>query len=149
MTEAKFHNTVAAWLTVVLTPASWFTTIPLGGGGFVRGAKLKRAGAKKGTPDILIVHDGRAYFAELKSPKGRLKPEQAETIVSLMAAGCQVQVWRSLDDAKASLQAWGIPTRLCREQPLGTKGHRTSASGRTSSTSDSSAIDREQQKEAA
>lgn len=112
MTEQRLHNAVAAYLTIVLSPPVWWTTIPLGGGGYVRGAKLKRAGAKKGTPDLIIIHDGKAYFAELKAPKGRLKPEQVQTAIAITNAGSTVRVWRSLDDAKNDLEEWGIPTRL-------------------------------------
>jgi hypothetical protein len=111
MTEAALHKSVAQYLALALGPHTWWTTFPLGGGGFVRGAKLKASGAKKGTPDVLIVHEGRARWIELKAAKGRVSPAQKETAHALINAGSDVFVARSLDDVTHALVVWAIPVK--------------------------------------
>ena len=60
-------------LKKILSASVCFTAFPAGGGGRVRGAKLKRAGLNPGWPDIqFIAHDGKYYGMEVKTPKGRL-----------------------------------------------------------------------------
>ena len=49
-----------------------FTAFPAGGGGRVRGAKLKKAGLQAGWPDIQLVYQGRYFGLEVKTQTGRL-----------------------------------------------------------------------------
>lgn len=113
MSETDLHRAAATYLTVVLPPTVWWSTI--GHGGFkldVRtAARLKSMGLKAGVPDLMLVYDGRAYFAELKAPKGKLSPAQLDTHEKLLRAGAAPHVCRSVDDLRLSLQQWGIPTR--------------------------------------
>lgn len=116
MTERDLHRAVADYLSVALQPPTWWTTI--GHGAFLgearlkRGAQMKRAGLKAGVPDILIVHEGRAYWIELKARKGRLSEAQEATVDALAAAGCAgVCLARNIADVAHALAAWGIPTR--------------------------------------
>ena len=51
----------------------------------VTGARLKRAGLKKGFPDVIII-DGRIAI-ELKTKKGRMTPEQTDWQERLTAIG--------------------------------------------------------------
>ena len=51
----------------------------------------------KGFPDLVLVGRGRVIFAELKSKKGRLSPEQKIWIETLEANGAEVHVWRPAD----------------------------------------------------
>ena len=50
----------------------------------------------KGFPDLVFVHPrtGRHVYAELKSAKGRIRPEQQQWIDALTHGGCEVYVWR-------------------------------------------------------
>lgn len=50
----------------------------------------------KGWPDLVLVRD-RVIFVELKTNKGRTRPEQVEWIGALKAAGQEVYVWRPSD----------------------------------------------------
>jgi VRR-NUC domain-containing protein len=118
--EQILQRQVFEFLTVALSPPAWFTSIPAGGGGRVRGAILKATGYKPGSPDILIVYNGRAYFLELKAPKtGRVSPAQWETHHLLTAAGCPVATCRSLDEVMALFGPkgpwWPIPVRIARQ----------------------------------
>lgn len=49
-----------------------------------------------GFPDLLLVRD-RVVFAELKSVRGRVTPEQRHVHDALRAAGAEVHVWRPVD----------------------------------------------------
>lgn len=74
-------------------------------------ADLKASGFSVGWPDLEIVWQGRVYFLELKSEKGRVSPAQTTCHAGLIAAGAPVAVVRSLEEAVAQLSAWGIPLR--------------------------------------
>lgn len=110
--EQQLHQAVARYLDLALPADSWWTTIPLGGGGRLRGAFLKSMGAKKGTPDILVIYRGRAQFIELKSDKGRLSVAQQDTVRQLNNAGCSpIGVCRSVEQVAIVLEVCGIPLR--------------------------------------
>ena len=111
MTERDLHLAVVDYLSRALAGSAWYTTFPLGGGGKVRGAQLKRAGAKVGTPDILVIDDGRAHWIELKAPKGRVSAEQTSCHAELQRAGAAVGVARSIEDVEALLVRWLVPLR--------------------------------------
>ena len=108
--ELMLHKAVAAYLNAVLPTIAWYTTIPAGGGGLIRGANLKACGYKAGTPDICIVYAGMAYWIELKAKDGRVSDEQKDTITRISFAGSPAEVCRSIDDVRAVLAMWRIPT---------------------------------------
>ena len=51
---------------------------------------------QKGFPDLVIVGT-RTVYAELKSAKGRLSPEQQTWLTRLRNTGAEVYVWRPAD----------------------------------------------------
>jgi hypothetical protein len=114
--EQSLQTAVASYLGWALPEyAAWFSTIPSGGGGLLRGKILKGMGLKAGVPDILIISDGRPYFIELKTARGTLSASQKETIRRLREAGAQVQICRSLEDVRdVIVNVWGIPLRAHR-----------------------------------
>ena len=110
--EQALQRAVAEFLTLALpTPDAWFTTIPAGGGGKVRGAILKGMGYKAGTPDMLVLHEGQAIWLELKSSKGRLTYEQEQCHMDLVGAGCDWALCRTLEDVERALRRFGVPLR--------------------------------------
>ncbi len=51
-----------------------------------------------GFPDCVMVRGNRLIFAELKSEKGKLSPEQERWLEDLGATGrCEVYLWRPSD----------------------------------------------------
>ncbi len=111
MTEAALHRAVADYLAVAIQAPAFWTTFPAGGGGKARGGQLRSRGLKAGVPDVLLIHDGKAHWIELKTDKGRVSPVQAETGALLMAANSPVMVCRSLDQVQSILQHWGFTLR--------------------------------------
>jgi hypothetical protein len=49
-----------------------------------------------GLPDLILIRE-RVVWAELKAPRGRLRPRQVEFIAALEGAGQEVYVWRPAD----------------------------------------------------
>lgn len=115
--EQALQRQVAQFLAVALDGNSWFSSMPLGGGGRLRGAILRGVGVKRGLPDVLVVNDGRTIWLELKSDKGRVSPEQRECHAALASARSSVSVVRSLDDAIEALQRAGVPLRAHLDAP--------------------------------
>lgn len=114
MQEQQLHKAVYELLSAILTPETFATTFPAGGGGAVRGAILKSIGLKAGVPDWLIVHEGHAHFIELKAPNGVLSKEQVLCHADINRACGNVTVARSLNDVVEALTRWRIPTRIAK-----------------------------------
>lgn len=103
--EAVLHKLVVEYLARALPKGAFFSTLPMSGGAnFMRGPTLTSQGAKRGLPDILIVHAGSAYFIELKAKGGTLSTEQRATHADLQTARAPVGVCRSLDDVQRFLR---------------------------------------------
>lgn len=107
--ERVLQRAVIALLEAALTPSSWFTCFPAGGGGPVRGGILKGMGLRAGVPDLLICHRGQVLWIELKTLKRTTSPVQKICHQQLRSAGCPVEVARSVDDVIAALDRHGIP----------------------------------------
>ena len=107
--EAQLQRSVIAQLQWRARPGVWWTHIPLGGlRSKIEGAILRGLGTTRGTPDLLIVADGRAYFLELKAPRGRVSAAQHECHEALRAAGASVAIADNIDEALELLQSWEI-----------------------------------------
>lgn len=61
------------------------------------GAGGRRQTITPGWLDLAILGHSRALFVELKSEKGRVRPEQVVVMQKLRAAGCEVSLWRPSD----------------------------------------------------
>lgn len=64
-----------------------------------RGRKWTTGTSTVGFPDLTLWSERhrRLIFAELKTDRGKLTPEQESVIASLRAAGCECHVWRPSD----------------------------------------------------
>ena len=61
-----------------------------------------------GTPDLLIVADGKAYFLELKGAGGRVTDAQRQCREAFRAAGAMVERCVGIDVAIPQLTASGL-----------------------------------------
>jgi hypothetical protein len=81
-----------------------------------RGAKrqaiLVGMGVHPGFADLMVLCAGQILFLELKSPKGRLSPAQAEFHDAMLAQGFGWELVRSVDDALGALADHGFTTRV-------------------------------------
>lgn len=114
VSEDALHRTVADFLRIALPPSYPWTTIGHGGGGRLRGARLKGLGLHEGWPDIQILQppNGRFLGPELKRPVGG-KPSNDQLIVHALirAAGGAVEFCRSLEEVEIFLRRHGVPLR--------------------------------------
>ena len=67
---------------------------------FDREKGFYRTAPKRGAPDIIAIRNGRFIGIEVKSAKGKLRPEQEAFKVNVEAAGGVYMVVRSLEDLK-------------------------------------------------
>lgn len=114
--ETAFQIKLVRDLALILTPATWFCHIP--NGGFRTKAEagiFKAMGVRSGAPDLLFVHEGRAFFMELKIDGEELSMNQVRCRAELRAAGALVETVRTLDEALNCLDTWSIPTRIARK----------------------------------
>ena len=77
-----------------------------------RQAILVGMGVHAGFTDLMVLHDGRVLFFELKAPKGRLRPDQEAFRDAVLAQGFGWALVRSLDDALGALADHGFATRI-------------------------------------
>lgn len=106
------------------------TAFPSGGGGRIRGGKLKRAGLVAGWPDIQLIYKGVYYGLEVKTPTGKLSSAQQTIHKKLKNMGCSVAVIRSIRDAKEIVLDWN----MVRRYKSSLEGSNTSGSVRLSRT---------------
>lgn len=106
--EFKLQCQIIELFDVILKKNVCFTAFPAGGGGLVRGAKLKRMGLKPGWPDIQLIAEGRYYGVEVKTPKGKLSPSQKGLHIKLAEIGCEVAIVRSLEEAMEVANGWKL-----------------------------------------
>ena len=84
------------------------TTFPSGGGGKIRGARLKRAGLKAGIPDLMLVFKGQYYGLEIKTTSGKLSENQKNMHDIIKKSGGKVAVVRSISDTEKVINEWRI-----------------------------------------
>ena len=80
--------------------------------GATRQAILVGMGVHRGFADLMVLSGGRVLFLELKSPRGRLSPEQVAFRDAVQAQGFGWALVRSLDDALGALADHGFTTRV-------------------------------------
>jgi predicted P-loop ATPase/GTPase len=116
--ELGIHRAIMAYLRVAL-PDALIVHIP--NQMDVSDPRVRRAVAKnvsmgmvKGFPDIMVLADAAIgpVFFEVKAPKGRVSPDQAEIIRRLQALRYRCAVVRSIDDVHARMAEWGIRTAV-------------------------------------
>jgi hypothetical protein len=98
--EAQEQETLVQWLEFkglrfTAIPFSTYTT------SWKQKALNKRMGVRRGLPDLLIVHDGKMVWIELKRVKGGVvAPHQKEWIKAInTVANCQAYVCRGASEA--------------------------------------------------
>jgi len=110
--EAALQHAVMQYLALALPPDAIAHHSPGEGMRSLRAQRdLKRSGHVKGWPDIEIIWRGRAYFIELKAPRGSLSAAQRETHRRLSYAGAEVMLCKSVEQVEAALREVCVPLR--------------------------------------
>jgi hypothetical protein len=110
--EQALQRQVAEYLAWALPDPWYFTAVGHGGGGEMRGRILKGLGVKAGVPDLVILGPARFIgWLEMKSPTGRLSPPQVAFRDMALVFGHRWELTRSLDEVRATLEFWHVPTR--------------------------------------
>jgi hypothetical protein len=58
----------------------------------------------KGTADIVVFHEGKTFWIEMKTAEGKQRPEQKEFQEKAIAAGHGYLLARTLDDVRGLLE---------------------------------------------
>jgi hypothetical protein len=74
----------------------------------IEAAIMKSLGVLPGVSDLVLLHEGKTYFLELKSDNGRLSEHQQAFLASANAAGGYACAAHGLDRAIACLESWGL-----------------------------------------
>jgi hypothetical protein len=114
--EGPVHRTILAYLRSVLIgnpvifhPAS--ENRRRGKDGDTDRQMSAAMGVIPGIPDLVALTFHGALFFEVKAPGGRPSPHQDRVHASLRRLNYRVAVVSSIEDTRAALAAWGIPTR--------------------------------------
>lgn len=116
--EEVIHIQIADWLSRVLYPFTYFTTVEVsnqqgGNAGRNKQGRNKRRGVKTSFPDILIIHKGQCYLMEVKKYGKYATKEQLEEHDKIRAAGGIVNdnSVHNIEEARIFLKQNNIPTR--------------------------------------
>ena len=60
----------------------------------------KARGWSTGVPDLVVIHRTGTFFLELKTPTGRLSPEQKVWRDRLIAEGYDWKCWRTIEECQ-------------------------------------------------
>ena len=122
--EEQIQRAIVRALRIALPHGFIVMAVPNKPRSKVSGAIEKSMGAMAGWPDLQVMGciigedpaDARPFtgFMEVKAPKGRVQPVQREMHDKLADCGFPVAVVRSVEDALATAQAWGLPIKTMR-----------------------------------
>jgi hypothetical protein len=104
VSEHALHRAVAQYLDTVIRPPAFWSTIPAGGGGLIRGANLKRKGLKPGLPDLMIfAPGGKVLGIELKAKGGVQSAEQKAMAQRFADCGLWYVLCKSVEEVDRAL----------------------------------------------
>ena len=86
----------------------WFHPANGGARTAIEGAILKACGVRAGTPDMILIKDGKTFGLELKADNGRVSPAQAQAHQEMRAAGAEVAVATGIDETIKQLEVWQL-----------------------------------------
>mgnify|MGYP006353191267 FL=1 len=111
--EDDLQKQIVTYARAVL-PKGWLIfSVPNGGKRSKATAGiLKATGVLSGVSDLVIIGPWKfALFAEVKTAKGVVMPEQYAFHETVKAMGFYGAIWRSVDDAAKTFKALGVPVK--------------------------------------
>lgn len=76
--------------------------------------RMVAMGLRPGAADLVLIHEGRAFFPELKAKDGYQSDTQEVFERDARLAGAAYRIVRSLDEFREAMRDWGIPHREVR-----------------------------------
>jgi hypothetical protein len=113
MSEEAIHASIVGYLRAVLPREAKAFHVPNGGRrSKAEAGRFKALGVLAGVPDILVmIPPALLLLIEVKGPRGRVSPEQQAFARDALAMGFPFAVVRSIDETRAALRLWQVPTR--------------------------------------
>lgn len=111
MTEHTTQTAIVNYLDTVLPESCRVVAVSNNPRNATTGRREKARGMRKGFPDLILISKNGTAYLEVKTDKGRLRPEQLEWADWLTTWDHEYAVVRSIDDVKSCLEAWNIQTR--------------------------------------
>lgn len=110
--EDAIQKAIVGFLSAVLPNGYRCFAIPNGARRTASGRPANAVpGLTPGVPDLAIVGGRFVWFVEVKSKRGVVSEAQEAFHAWCAANGTPYCVARSVDDVRAALEHWGIPTR--------------------------------------
>jgi hypothetical protein len=115
--EHGLHRQLADLLRIEVAPpgrvsdagVTWWSVDASNYNDRIPGLRTTR-GQIPGVPDLILVHDGRAFFIEIKrQPDGVLSAAQQDVAIAILLCGARFAVVTSADELLAALDQWRIP----------------------------------------
>ncbi len=107
--EGAIQKAVFAHLKARAAPGVFAFHVPNGGKRSpIEAAIMKGQGVRAGVPDLCLIHEGKAYFLELKADKGRLSEAQSQVMGEIERAGARWGMAIGLDAALLLLEGWNL-----------------------------------------
>jgi len=75
---------------------------------FAQRTTLQKMGLVSGMPDLCILHNGTAYFLEVKNETGKPSKQQLLIHNILTEKNFKVAIVRSVEDVQKIIKEWGI-----------------------------------------
>ena len=107
-TESALQASIFQVINLILSKDVLITCFPSGGGGKIRGARLKRMGLSSGWPDLQLIYKGKYYGIEVKTSVGKLSSAQSELHKRLSDQGAKVAVVKSEKEAMDLIYEWNL-----------------------------------------
>ena len=106
--ERDIHRAVVDQLNVRAKPGVLWLHVPNAPRNAIAGRNLQRLGMLKGAADLLFFHNHEFFALELKAANGRTSLEQEAFRDRFKSAGGYAWVAFGVDEAIATLTAWGL-----------------------------------------
>jgi hypothetical protein len=107
--EDTIQRSLVAHLKVRAAPGLFWYAVPNGGvRSKVEAAIMKSTGTRRGVPDLAFLHEGKAFYLEVKSLTGRATEHQLQAISDINRAGGYAAIGQGIDACLQILQQWGL-----------------------------------------
>jgi hypothetical protein len=107
--EDTIQRSLVQHLKLRAVPGVFWYAVPNGGARSpVEAAIMKSTGTRAGVPDLAFLHEGRAFYLEVKSATGRATEHQLQAISDINRAGGYAAIGQGIDACLRILEEWHL-----------------------------------------